>query len=103
MHAPLDRYIESSPQIRGDRPRIAGTRITVDDVVIMHLRMGQPLAEIAATYDLSLSSLYAAIAYYFDHKSDIDRQIEENDAYLEAARQNSPSKLQAKLKALKGE
>ena len=58
----LEGHIEIDPAIRFGKPRIAGTRITVADVVILHLRMGQSLEEIAGTFDLPLGGLHAAMA-----------------------------------------
>ena len=100
MEAVLDRHIEIIPDVRGGRPRIAGTRITVADIVIMHLRLGQSLEEIAGKYDLDLADVYAALAYYYDHRSEIDGSIEADEAFAEAFRRNNPSLLQAKLRAL---
>lgn len=100
METALDRHLEVSPGVRGGRPRISGTRITVADVVLMHLRLGQSLAEIAGKYDLSMAALYAAVAYYYDHQPEIDQSIEEDVAFAEAFRRNNPSPLQEKLKAL---
>jgi uncharacterized protein (DUF433 family) len=96
----LDRHIEITPNVRGGRPRIAGTRITVADVVIMHLRLGQSLEAIAGKYDLDLAGVYAAMAYYYDHRAEIDESIEADQAFAEAFRRNNPSLLQAKLRAL---
>ena len=103
MEAVLDHHIEISPGIRGGRPRIAGTRITVADIAIMHLRLGQSLEEIAGKYSLDLAHLYAAMAYYYDHRSEIDDAIEKDEAFAEAFRHNNPSPLQTKLKALQGD
>ncbi len=100
MEAVLDRHIEISPGVRGGRPRIAGTRITVADIVIMHLRLGQSLEEIAGKYDLELASVYAAMSYYYDHRPEIDADIEADAAFAEAFQRSNPSLLQAKLKAL---
>lgn len=100
MEIVLDRHIESTPEVRGGKPRIAGTRITVADVVLMHLRLDQSLEEIAGKYDLSLAAVYAAIAYYYDHRAAIDSSIEEDMTFVEAFRRNNPSPLQEKLKAL---
>ena len=100
MEAVLDRHIEIIPDVRGGRPRIAGTRITVADIVIIHLRLGQSLEEIADKYDLDLADVYAALAYYYDHRSEIDGSIEADEAFAEAFRRNNPSLLQARLKAL---
>ena len=93
-------HIEAAPGTRGGKPRIAGTRITVEDIVLMHRRMGRALEEIAGTYDLPLAAVYAAMAYYYDHKAEIDQNIEQEESFAEAFRQNNPSRLREKLKAL---
>jgi uncharacterized protein (DUF433 family) len=90
------QHIQVTPGLRGGKPHIAGTRITVSDIVIMHLKLGQPVVEIAAEYDLSFASVYAALAYYFDHRAAIDRQLEEDEAYAEAFAKENPSTLQTK-------
>ena len=101
MSAVLPSHIDVSTETRGNRARIAGRRITVDDVVIMHLRLGQSVEEIAGKYALSLAEIHAALAYYYDHQAEIDRLIEQDDAVIEAFKRNNPSKLQEKLKALR--
>jgi len=93
-------YIELSPDTRGGKPRIAGTRITVADVVLMHRRLGRALEEIAGTYDLPLSGVYEAMAYYYDHKDEIDQSLDEEEALAEAFKQNNSSRLREKLEAL---
>ncbi len=69
-------YIESTPGTRVGKPRISGTRITVADIVLMHRRLGRALEEIAGTYDLPLAAVYAAMAYYYDHKDEIDQSLD---------------------------
>lgn len=93
-------HIASDPSVKGGRPRLADTRITVADVVLMHLRLGQSLEELGGKYDVSLASLHAAMAYYYDHKDEIDRSIREDVAFAEAFRRDNPSLLQEKLAAL---
>lgn len=102
MAAVLDRYIEIKPDVRGGKPCVAGTRISVADIVLMHLRLGQSLEEIAGKYDLALAAVHAAMAFYYDadRRVEIDRSIEEDAAFVEAFRRNNPSPLQEKLKAL---
>jgi uncharacterized protein (DUF433 family) len=90
-------HIAISPEVRGGKPCITGTRITVEDVATMHLRLGQSLIEIAGKYNLALSSVYAAMAYYFDHRADIDRRTATDDEQVESLRHHYPSRLQAKL------
>ncbi len=43
MQALSREHIEISPDIRAGKPRIAGTRIAVEDVAVMHLKMGYSL------------------------------------------------------------
>ncbi len=94
----VDRHIEMTPDVVGGRPRIAGRRITVQNIAIWHESMGLSADEIGAEYDLSLAQVYAALAYYFDHRDDIEQQIAEDEAFIEALRSQTPSLLQEKLK-----
>ena len=93
----LDQHIEITPGIVGGKPRIAGHRITVENIVIWHERMGKCADEIAADYDLTLADVYAALAYYFDHRAEIDQSMEESEAFVEELRQRTSSKLLEKL------
>ena len=102
MQIVLDRHIEVGLSIRGGKPGIAGTRIAVSDVVLMHLRLGQSLEQIAGHYDISLAALHAAMTYYYDHQSEIDRAMQEEDTTFQELRETTPSLLQAKLRALEG-
>lgn len=69
----------------------------------MHLKMGYSLMEIAGKYDLSLTSVYAAMAYYFDRRDEIDCRMAEEDECVQALKHNHPSKLQQKLRLLRNE
>ncbi len=100
MVAVIEEHIEIGRETRGGEPRIKDTRMTVADVVLMHLRLGQSLEEIAGRYDLTLAALHSAMAYYYDHRAEIDRSIEEDTAFAEAFHRNNVSPLQEKLKAL---
>ena len=100
MAVALDRYIETTPDIRGGRPHIAGTRITVAEIALMYLRLSQSLEEIAGKYDLPLASVYAAMASYYDHQAEIDNSITEDRTFAENFRDNNRSPLRAKLQSL---
>ena len=91
MELVSEKHIVQTKDIRGNKPRLADTRITVSDVVTWHFRLGISLEEIAAKYDLSLAAVYAAVSYYYDHKSEIDQEIEANRAYYDQQKQRSPS------------
>jgi uncharacterized protein (DUF433 family) len=101
MKVTLDRYIEITPDIRGGKPRIAGRRITVADVAIAYLRLGQSLEEVAAEYELTLSEVYAAMSFYYDNKVAIDESIKASETFADSLRPLYPSLLQEKIKVLK--
>ena len=90
-------YVTVTPGVAGGKPRISGHRITVQDVVIWHERLGLSADEIATGYGLSLADVYAALAYYYDHREEIDQAIRADAEFITALRQRSPSKLRAKL------
>ena len=97
MELTLERHIVQTEGVRGGKARIADTRITVSDIVIWHFRQGQSLDEIAVKYDLSLAAIYAAISYYFDHKTDVDEAINAALTRYQTAKQTAPSRLRDKL------
>lgn len=94
--APIS-HIESTPRIAGGKPRIFGRRITVQDIVIWHERMRLSVDEIASDHDLTLSEVYAALSFYFDHRVEIDDAIDSSNAYIEMMRADIPSVLQQRL------
>jgi uncharacterized protein (DUF433 family) len=89
-------HIEITPGVCGGKPRIAGHRITVQDIAIWHERLGRSVDEIATEYDLTLAEIYAALSYYHDHREEIDRSIREGEAFVEELRRRTPSKLSAR-------
>ncbi len=101
-HAPApDRVrIVSTPGIRGGKPRIDGHRITVEDVAVWHERMGMSPDEIASAYpSITLTDVYAALAYYHENRRQINAAIEEGQRFVEEMKAKaSPSPLQQKLK-----
>ncbi len=101
MEIQLNRYIEITPNIRSGKPYIAGRRITVADIAIAYLRLGQSLEEIAGEYDLTLAEVYTAIVFYYDNKTAIDESIRASEAFAESLRPQNPSLLQEKIKTLK--
>ena len=93
----MDQHIEITPSICSGKPRIAGHRITVAHIAIWHEHMGKCADEIATEYDLTLADVYAALAYYFDHREEIDQSIQEGEEFVKAFRQKTFSKLAEKL------
>lgn len=93
----LDAHIEVTPGVVGGKPRIAGRRIAVQHVAVWHERLGRSAEEIAAEYGLSLADVYAALAYYHDHREEIDRSMREDEAFAEAFEQQNPSQVRRRL------
>ena len=75
-------YITRQSQVRGGNPIVAGTRIGVHDVVGL-LQNGETVDTIVTQSfpDLTRAQVYECLAYYEDHRGEID---------LLVARQMSP-------------
>jgi uncharacterized protein (DUF433 family) len=99
----LDDHIQSTPETAGGKPRIRGRRITVQDIALWHERCGKSADEIAAEYDLTLADVYAALAYYFDHREEMDARMRKERAFAEALRGSTPSLRDQKLRSLRGD
>jgi uncharacterized protein (DUF433 family) len=88
----LGKRIITTPGVRGGKPRIAGHRITVADVAIWHERLGMSPDEIVFEYPtITLSDVHAALAYYFDHRDEVDREIRGGEEFAEKLRGGAPS------------
>lgn len=95
----IKEHIEITPGVCGGKPRIAGHRIRVQDIVIWHDRMGMSPDEILHHYpSITLSDIYAALAYYHDNRETIRQQIEEDEEFADRLRSRTPSLVQQKLK-----
>lgn len=90
--------IVSTLSVRGGKPCIAGHRIAVQDIAIWHERMNQSVDEIVSDYDLGIADVYSALAYYYDHRAEIDESIRAGELYAEELRQKIPSKLGEKFR-----
>ena len=94
----MAKHIEQTEGICGGKPRIAGHRIRVQDIAVWHERQGMSPDDIVAEYpQLTLANIHAALAYYFDHREEIRRDIDESDRIVAEAKARHPSKLSAKL------
>lgn len=95
-------HIEITPGLSGGKPHIAGHRITVQNVAVWHERMGMSPDEIATEYGLTLSEVYAALAYYHDHRIEIDEAARADETFAAELRRRTPSKLTEKLRGSAG-
>jgi uncharacterized protein (DUF433 family) len=88
------------------RARVAGHRIEVQHIVVLKQLHGYSAEQLQteAYPHLSLAQIHAALAYYYDHQAEIDRQIAEEEKLDELQRQKQQDDPQhqervAKLKA----
>ncbi|MBM4136001.1 MAG: DUF433 domain-containing protein [Nitrospira sp.] len=71
-------YIVRKSGVCGGSPVIEGTRITVR-LIAQFVKTGSTAEEILASYPhLSLAQIHDAISYYFDHREEIEQDIEDN-------------------------
>lgn len=68
--------------------KLAGHRIKVKHIVGIMQAQGYTAEQVQseAYPHLLRSQVYAALAYYHDHQEEIDRQIQEDDAFAERER-----------------
>jgi uncharacterized protein (DUF433 family) len=93
------QYITKTPGVCGGKACIAGHRIRVMDVVIQYERRGLSPEEIVYQYpSITLADVHAALAYYFDHRAEIEADFRHDQELAEKLRPLFPSKLQEKLR-----
>lgn len=93
------QHIELTPGICGGKPRIAGHRIKVQDIVIWHERMAMSPDEIVYHYPtITLADVYAALAYYHDHREQIRQDIESSEIFAKQLQADKPSLVEKLLK-----
>jgi uncharacterized protein (DUF433 family) len=99
MEPTLTQHIEIRPDKCGGKPCVAGTRIRVWDIYVLHERLGKTPDEILDDYpDLSLADIHAALAYYFGNQAEIDAQMKAADDFVDQLKALSgPGPLAEKL------
>lgn len=71
----IGTLITSAPEIRGGRPRLAGTGVTVRRIVVWY-KMGLSPEEIADQVGhVSLAQVYAALTYYHLNREEIEADL----------------------------
>jgi uncharacterized protein (DUF433 family) len=100
----IREHIEIVDGASGPKPRIAGHRIRVQDVAIWHEKLGMSPDEIVDQYPtITLADVYAALAYYWDHRDEMEQAIAEEHAFVKDFRRNHSGPLMEKLKRLERE
>lgn len=80
MSVALDEMLVKDPDVCGGHIHIDGTRITVERIATLY-KQGQSPEDITQTYpQLSLSQVYAALAYYHANRAEIEAALATADA-----------------------
>lgn len=94
----LTQHIQRSADVFAGKPRIAGHRIRVIDIVLWHEKLGLSPDEILGLYPgISLSDVHAALAYYFDHRREMEDELDREAAVNAETKAGFSSKLREKL------
>lgn len=87
-------HITRTPGVCGGKACIAGSRIRVQDVYVWHELQGKSPDEIVSSFpQLTLADVYAALAYFWDHRDEILREMREQEELFEQMKAQHPSKL----------
>ncbi len=84
----IGTLIDRDPAVRGGRPKIAGTGISVSRIAGCY-RMGLTPEEIALEYPhLTLAQVHGALAYYHANRDEIEADLaQEEAAALDSSKQ----------------
>ena len=94
MSRVLTEHIDITPGVCGGKPRIAGHRVRVMDIVLWHERCGWSPDDIVSNFpQMTLGDVHAALAYYFDHRQEIQADLKRARTTEATARKRHPSKL----------
>lgn len=91
-------HIVKTPGTCGGKPRIAGSRIKVAMIAERHEREGISVAQILEDFPhITAAGVYAALAYYHDHRAEIDAEIREDADFIEKLMAETPSILETRI------
>ena len=81
--------ISRDEEILGGEPRIEGTRVGVRHVAARVIDAGQSPAHVADQLELSLSTVYEALSYYYANVEEMRDLERENERAFERVRESS--------------
>lgn len=87
--------------LQGSVPMIAGTTMKVTELVSEVMAYGWSPEELHFQHPyLTMGQIHSALAYYWDHAEELDREIERSLEFADQLRRSAgPSPLRARLKA----
>ncbi|MBZ8183231.1 DUF433 domain-containing protein [Oscillatoria salina] len=79
----IGTLIVTTPDTCGGRPRIAGRRLSVQQIAVL-TKQGLTPPEIVREYEnLTLAEVHAALAYYYANQEQIEQYLAEEKAQYE--------------------
>jgi uncharacterized protein (DUF433 family) len=99
MESVLVKHIEKTPGVCGGRACIAGHRIRVQDIVVLHEMHGMTPKEITVQYPgITLADVHAALAYYYDNQHEIADELSKAEEWVDWVKANIPSKIPPEMR-----
>jgi uncharacterized protein (DUF433 family) len=95
--------ITKTPGVCGGRACIGGHRIRVLDIVVWHEKRGYSPDEIVDLFPgITLADVYAALAYYFDNREEIEAELRTEVDAGRWVNANVPSKVPPEFRGRRG-
>ena len=92
-------HIEIVEGALGPKARIVGHNIRVVDVVGWYEQQGMSADEIVEEFPtITKADVYAALAYYWDNKDEVDRKIAADEAFVQEMMKKETGRFQDLLK-----
>ena len=88
----IGTLIVSSPDICGNRPRIAGTGVSVGRIATLW-KSGMGAEEIARDIQLNLAQVFAALTYYHANRTEIENILDSSTYLLKRVSSLSNSRI----------
>lgn len=79
----IGALIVRTPEVRGGRPRVAGTGVTVRRIVGWYKLGLSPEEIVAEIPHLVLAQVYAALAYYHANREEVEADIAAEEVEVE--------------------
>ena len=97
------KHVTRTPSICGGKACIAGHRIRVQDIYVLHECRGLSADEIVVEFpQITHADVYAALAYFWDYRDEILRQMKDSEHLAYQLKKRYHSKLAEKLKDFNG-
>jgi len=88
------QHITKTPGVCGGRACVAGHRVRVMDIVAWHEMRSMSADQVVDLFPgITLADVYAALAYYFDHRQEIEDDFRNDDQWAERVTSTLPSKV----------